>query len=70
MIQVFRRKNCLDDTITLRLNDLVADAEYEVENLDEPVTWRYSGRQLVNGDYSVTLSSAPCSAIITYKKIL
>ncbi|MCL2816086.1 MAG: alpha-galactosidase, partial [Oscillospiraceae bacterium] len=70
MIQAFRRSNCLDETISPKLQALIAEAEYEVENLDESVPLRYTGSQLMNGDYVLALPEAPCSGVIKYKKIL
>lgn len=69
MIQAFRRANCPDDSLKIKLNGLIANAEYEIENLDESKIMHYSGEQLMNGDYSVILPDAPCSAIFKYKKI-
>ena len=69
MLQVFRRSDCPGDTISLKLQSLIADAKYEVENLDEEVPSRCTGSQLMNGDYLVFLPDAPGSAVITYKKI-
>lgn len=67
MIQVFKRNNCREDKMSVKLKSLIAEAEYELENLDESAVLTYTGKQLENGGHFVVLPDAPASAIIKYK---
>ena len=69
MVQVFRRSNCSENTLNLKLKALDPDAEYELKNFDEGAPSRRSGRELMDVGLDIALKDAPGSAIIVYKKI-
>ena len=68
-VQVFRRAECADATIWLRLNDLDAAANYELKDFDAAASTVASGRRLMKEGLSVVIQSQPGAAIITYRVV-
>ena len=68
MIQLFRRKDSLYDSICVKLHGLDAKATYTLTNLDVPGKARAIGRELLEKGLSVPLRDRPGAAIITYKR--
>ena len=66
-LQAFRRDNCTDDTITVKLQGLDPKATYTITNFDTNKVEKIAGRTLMAG-YKITIADHPGSAIITYKK--
>lgn len=68
MIQAFKRKNCTNDDIKLKLHDLEPKAVYRIKNFDGG-TRTATGGDLMDAGLTITISNAPDSAILTYKMI-
>ena len=67
-VQVFRRENCNDSGITLKLRGLKPKATYEVTDFDKPGTFRKTGAELMEG-LQVEIGTAPGAVILSYRKI-
>jgi alpha-galactosidase len=68
VVQVFRRKNCTDTVITLKLHGLDPATEYEVANLDLKTTVKLSGKELMDKGPLVEIQDRPGAAILIYKQ--
>jgi alpha-galactosidase len=65
-IQAFRRAQCAEPRITLRLNGLTASARYEITNLDEVGTIILTGSELMKAGLPVEIKEQPGAAILLY----
>jgi alpha-galactosidase len=68
LVQAFRRPENNEETACLKLHDLVAEAQYEVTDIDENVPQKMSGQELMEKGLTVKITAKPGAAIITYKK--
>jgi alpha-galactosidase len=68
VVQAFRRAECEQESLVVRLRGLVPETVYVLTNLDLPGTTEFSGNQLMNDGLTVILKEKPGAAIITYKK--
>ena len=69
IILAFRRKNCLDDSIMVRLGGLEPDAKYELLNEDSGERIVEIGKKLSSG-YKLFLAEKQKSIWITYKLVI
>ena len=67
-VQAFRRPDCSVTSTCLRLHDLVASAQYEVENFDGGKEVR-TGHELMKAGLTVTLNERPAAAVIVYRRV-
>lgn len=63
----FRRNNCNEETIQVKLRGLDKTADYELINEDSEEKMVVSGSKLMNG-YSLTSIDRPSSLLIWYKR--
>ena len=68
MIQLFRRQNCLSESICVKLHGLDPEATYTLTNLDLSNTRKISGCELMEKGLSVTIQERRGAAIFTYVK--
>jgi alpha-galactosidase len=67
VVQAFRRGECPEESVRVRLGGLRADSIYVLTNFDETTPGRATGRQLMEEGLPIKLRSKPDSAIIMYK---
>ena len=67
MIQAFRRSEAANETLTVKLRGLDANATYEIENLDGGKETR-TGAELMQG-YDITLREKPAAAVLVLKVV-
>jgi alpha-galactosidase len=68
VVQAFRRSESPYETLRVKLHDLDANAVYTLTNLDDPNSATATGRDLMEKGLLVPITSAPGSAVISYKK--
>jgi alpha-galactosidase len=69
MIQAFRRENSPDVNLTVKLQGLKADANYEITNLDVAQKIRASGKSLMEDGLKLDAESPRTALIITFKQV-
>jgi alpha-galactosidase len=67
-VQAFRRAGCAEDSLTLKLQGLDPQAQYEVENLDDGKILKISGKELLETGLPVLLKEKPSAALFIYRK--
>ena len=67
IIMAFRRKNCVNESITVKLRGIDPKLSYELTDEDTRLKTEVSGEQLING-YKLILKDTPGSLLIWYKK--
>ncbi len=67
-VQAFRRKESALYGGRFKLQGLVADAEYEVRNFDQPETVRMTGAALREQGLDIQIEASPGAAVIHYKR--
>jgi alpha-galactosidase len=65
--QAFRRAECPDESVTLKLRGLDERAVYVVTDLDNPTPRQVLGSELMNG-FVVKSTEKPAALIFTYEK--
>jgi alpha-galactosidase len=68
MIQAFRRKDSVNESMRVALRGLEPDAIYTLTNLDVAGTTEMTGRELMDGGLPIIITDRPAAAIIIYKK--
>ena len=68
VVQAFRRPECQQDSLQLRLRGLDPEATYEVKDADKKEAVSMGGKELMSSGLTVTLPGKPAAALITYKK--
>lgn len=68
VVQAFRRSNCYYTAATFHLNDLDADATYQVKNFDVKRVLKISGKELMENGLTITIPDLPGAAVITYQR--
>jgi alpha-galactosidase len=68
VVQAFRRAESPYDSIQARLRGLEPDAVYTLTNFDVPGEKHITGKELMNGGFSIPIKDQPGSAVIMYKK--
>jgi alpha-galactosidase len=67
-VQAFRRDECAEETLTLKLQGLDPKAQYEVENLDDGSIKKISGKELMETGLTVVVKDKPGAALLVYRK--
>lgn len=67
VVQVFRRKECREASLVLKLKGLDAGANYEITDFDKKEKQIVSGQKLMTDGLTVELPAAPASAVILYR---
>ena len=68
MVQAFRRADCPDASVRLKLRGLESDSRYEFENPDTPGETEMSGADLMTGGLSASAQNQPGVVVFTYKR--
>jgi alpha-galactosidase len=68
IIIAFRRKDCIQESIIVKLRGVDPKATYQLFNEDTRANETLTGQELKNG-YSVNLADRPGSVLIFYKKV-
>ena len=68
MIQAFRRNDCKDESIHVKLQGVDPGATYTLNNLDVVGTTEMTGRELRESGLPIGLTKLPGAAVIVYKK--
>jgi len=66
-VQAFRRPDAANETLTVKLHDLVPEQRYELESFDGGKQVR-SGNELMHG-YDITLREKPAAAVLRLKAV-
>lgn len=67
-VQAFRRAQCKDDSISLKLQGLDSGATYEVRNLDGGKE-THSGSELMGTGLVLKTTAAPAALVLTYTRL-
>jgi len=68
VVHAFRRKTCPDQSITLKLRGLQAEARYRVEDIDGGEPREVPGRELLETGLEVTAANPQTTLIFTYRR--
>jgi alpha-galactosidase len=68
MVQAFRRQDCPEPSVTLKLQGLDPDARYELTNFDQGGSRQIAGRELMDPGLTVTALEKPTALIFTYRR--
>lgn len=68
VVQAFRRQECADESITLKLRGLDPRAVYELTDLDAPGVKRASGKELMETGLTLASAQKPHAMIVTYRR--
>jgi alpha-galactosidase len=69
MVQVFRRANCAEETIRLRLRGLEPEAAYQVKDIDTSKSQTLTGKDLMGEGLVVPVPERPYAAIVSYQRV-
>ena len=69
MVQTFRRAQCNEDTVVIRLRSLDPRARYRFTNLDTDRTWTLPGREAMAQGLRVEASAQPAAVVVAYERI-
>ncbi|MCY2952431.1 MAG: NPCBM/NEW2 domain-containing protein [Planctomycetota bacterium] len=69
LVQAFRRKNCAEPSLTVKLRGLVADARYELKDLDTNQAKEVRGSELMDPGLTVTAPERQTALVLTYRRI-
>jgi alpha-galactosidase len=67
-VQAFRRGDCPEESVVLRLRGLDPDARYTLKDVDAGSSWQASGRELLDEGITVTSPVRPAAILITYQR--
>ena len=67
MVQAFRRAECSEASVRLKLRGLAALTRYEFARLDRQETFTATGEQLAGEGLAVELGERPGAAVFTYR---
>ncbi|NQT36874.1 MAG: alpha-galactosidase, partial [Planctomycetes bacterium] len=68
MVQAFRRADCPDATVRLKLRGLQPDSRYEFKRLDTPGETIVSGADLMTDGLTVSVRDQPGVVVFTYQR--
>jgi alpha-galactosidase len=68
MIAAFRRAECAEPTITLKLRGLEPDARYTLTDLDSTASHEMTGRELMDSGLTITTDKPAVAKMIVYKR--
>jgi len=69
-VQAFRRSECTESAIALKLHGLDPAAQYEVTQFDVAGSTSATGRELMETGLQVSIPQQPGAAIFTYRRVL
>lgn len=69
MIQVFRRENSNQESISLKLRGLDEDAIYSITDIDTKSSQNITGKELIENGFAIKIEQKPSAKILIYKKI-
>ncbi|MFO0835454.1 MAG: alpha-galactosidase [Phycisphaerales bacterium] len=69
VVQAFRRKDCGQDSIVVKLRGLDANATYELTDLDAAGVKRTGGKDLMETGLSLSSPQTPNAMIVTYRRV-
>jgi len=69
MVQAFRREECAEGSLTLKLQGLDPEAVYAVKNLDSGEAMEATGRALTDQGLTVTIADRPGSVLLSYRRV-
>ncbi|MBM3474540.1 MAG: hypothetical protein FJX75_14850 [Armatimonadetes bacterium] len=67
VVQAFRRADCPEDAITLRLHGLNPHARYTITDLDDPTPQEFTGQALMTDGLPLTASARPAALLLRYE---
>ena len=67
MVMAFRRKECAEESTTLRLHGLSPDRKYEVASEDTTEVRTVTGKELA--EWVVKLTEKPAAAVLYYRAV-
>ena len=67
-VQAFRRADCPEESVQLRLHGLDPEARYTLMDVDANQPWQASGQELLAQGVTVKSPSRPTAILITYEK--
>ncbi len=68
MVQAFRRADCAEETLPLRLRGLEPAAAYQLEDLETGARSRHLGAELMGQGIRIALQEKPAAALLVYRK--
>lgn len=69
VVQAFRRQECAEESVTLKLRGLDANSDYELTDLDAPGAKRASGKELMETGLTLASAQKPSAMIVTYRRV-
>jgi alpha-galactosidase len=69
VVQAFRRAECTDDVVRLRLRGLDADTEYTIIDFDRSRPRQFAGRELMDQGLPASIPTRPGAIVLVYKRI-
>ncbi|MBN1345321.1 MAG: alpha-galactosidase, partial [Phycisphaerae bacterium] len=69
VVQVFRRENSVYEAARLKLRGLLADAKYQITDLDTDRSVEMTGQELMQEGLRVDTTQQPAALVLTYRRI-
>jgi alpha-galactosidase len=69
MAQAFRREECAEESLNLKLQGLDPQADYALKDLDSGKNLEASGRKLMDEGLTVTIPDRPGSVLLSYRRV-
>lgn len=69
LVQAFRRADCPDESVQLKLYGLAPDAQYAVTEMDGAEARPFTGKELMDKGLVIRAASAPQAKVFTYEKV-
>jgi len=69
VVQAYRRTDCPDDSLVVKLRGLDPEATYVVKDVDAPEAREVPGAELIAEGLTVTIPTQPGAAIVTYRRL-
>ena len=69
-VQAFRRENCIEKYVRVKLRGLDARGIYQITDFDSHKKVRVSGRKLMITGYRIQIQEQPGAAILVYEKVM
>ncbi len=67
-VQAFRRGDCAEESVVVRLRGLDPGARYTLKDADTGSSWQASGRELLDNGLTIKSPSRPAAILITYQR--
>ena len=69
-VQAFRRENCIEKYVRVKLRGLDARGIYQITDFDSHKKVRVSGRKLMITGYRIQIQEQPGAAILVYETVM